>query len=240
MRGVNKYIVVLLSAVFAFGAIIVGMKYSSSKIPKDTTTSSSAVEKTTNLSVNDLFLDQNHVFLGEDITDSYIDKVKETVDQGNQEEVALLNSAIQRWTIQKALNQLFTAPALIGSRVVESPTLAEGVTEADKQQVVASVDSSGITDEFATTVKEILGATTSTSGSGNLSGDSAVAQERLSHLVVDGVVMPDFTLESYNNARDAIAALPMGEERTELAAQLKLVENAMDQMGVQYTPLPAY
>ncbi|WP_314063056.1 hypothetical protein [uncultured Vagococcus sp.] len=238
MRGVNKYIVVLLSAIFAMGAIVIGMKYSSSKIPKDTTATSSVAEKPTSLSVNDLFLDQNHVFLGEDITDSYIDKVKETMDQGNQEDLGLLNSAIQKWNIQKALNQLFTTPALVGSRVTDNPTMAEGVTEADKQQVIASVASSGLTDEFATTVKNILG-TTSSSGSVE-TGGSAVAKERLSLLVIDGAVTSDFTLESYNNARDAIAALPMGEERTELAAQLKLVENAMDQMGVQYTPLPAY
>lgn len=240
MRGVNKYIVVLLSAIFAIGAIVIGMKYSSSKIPKDTTVSSGLVENSTTLTVNDLFLDQNHVFLAEDITDSYIDKVKETVDESDSEALNLLNTAIQKWSIQKALNQLFTAPALIGSRIVADPIFADGVTTADKQGVSDAVASSGMADEFTAAVQSILGgSTTSTSGSGT--GTSAVARERLSLLVVNGVVTSDFTLETYNNARDAVAALPIGDDRTELAAELKLVENAMTQMGVLFEPLePAY
>lgn len=238
MRGVNKYIVVLLSAFFAVGAIVIGMKYSSSKIPKDTTANSSVVEKPTNLSVNDLFLDQSHVFLAEDITDSYIDKVKETTDAENTDELTLLNSAIQKWAIQKRLNQLFTTPALVGSRVVESPVLADGVTAADKQEVVASVDSSGITDEFATTVKKILGGNgTSTSGG---MGDSAVASEKLNRLFTSpGAVNPNLQIDDYDSARDEIASLPAGADRDSLVAQLRVVENTLTAWGSSFTPLPA-
>lgn len=239
MRGVNKYIVVLLSALFAVGAIVIGMKYSSSKIPKDTTANSSAVEKPTNLSVNDLFLDQSHVFLAEDITDSYIDKVKEMTAADNTEALTLLNSAIQKWTIQKQLNQLFTTPALIGSRVVESPTLAEGVTSADKQLVIASVDSSGITDDFAVTVKNILGSDgTSTTGSG--AGDNTVAAEKVNRLFTSpGVVNPNIQIDDYDSARDEIASLPAGSERDSLVAQLRVVENTLTAWGSNFTPLPA-
>lgn len=239
MRGPNKYIVVLLSAIFAIGAIMIGMKYSSSKIPKDTTVSSGVVDNSTRLTVNDLFQDQSQVFLAEDITDSYIVKVKETIDESNTEELNLLNIAVEKWAIQKQLNQLFTAPALIGSQIAETPTLVTGVTEADKQKVLTALSSSGLTDGFATAVQSILSSGTSSSSVGT--GDGAVARELLSHLVVDGAIQPDFTLETYNNARDAVAVLPLGDERKELAAQIKLVETAMTQMGVTFEPLePAY
>ena len=258
MRGFNKYLLLVLAAAFAVGSILIGMKYSANKQSPVTTTETMASNKdknTVNQSVSSLFLNKDHVFLSENISDELVNQVEGSLNHNDADDVSLFEVAKVKWSIQKHLNDLFEQPALVGSKVTANAHYKEDVSASDKETVKEELSQSGISDEFANKVAVILnstygtGSTTSTSSSegGKTSGNLSLlnpsesdtfevgrAKEQLSHVVHNGEVVSGFTMEGYQHAKEAIATVPAGEVKDVMVSQLKLVETAMDNMGISY------
>lgn len=234
MRGANKYVIVLISAVFAIGAIFAGMIYSKAKLPKEDAaaeTSTSSNEETTKVvTIEDLFYDSTHVFLAEKVSDDLIENVKESVSD-DQGQLNLLNNAITKWNVQKRLNVLFEEPVLKGNKVNEKAKEVATVTQADKDLVLTEVIASGINDGFALAVQSVLGRTATSGSAGAGTADVQEAQRKLQVVVNEGQVVEGFSLEGYIAARDAINRLTDGTEKTKLLAGLKLVEDVLVSMG---------
>lgn len=263
MRGFNKYLLLILAAAFAVGSILIGMKYSANKQSPATTTETITAKTnknkdSANKSVSGLFLNQDHVFLKEDISDELITQAEGTLNKNDADEVKLFETAKVKWEIQKSLNNLFEQPALVGGTVTANAHYKQGVSASDKEAVSQKLSQSGISDEFANKVAVILnstygaGSTNSTSSTSSSEGthtntdlslltpsesdtfEVSRAKEQLSHVVHNGEVVSGFTMEGYQNAKEAIAVVPAGEVKDVMVSQLKLVETAMDNMGITY------
>ena len=255
MGRLKKYLMVVVAAAFALVSIGIGLKYSEARQPKENVAmtatgqeESGEPKKKKGLTGEALFLDDTHVFLAEDITDAYLEVVRKGVD-GDEAQIKLVDQAKAKWAIQKALNQLYSKPVLVGSRHITDATLAEGTSEAAKQEVANALSASGINDDFAKLVTEILGkkGTASEHGS-STTGNSTVslapnaadssevqaAKEQLAHVVENGAVIPGFTMDGYLNAKRAISSVPEGEMKQALLSQLAIVETAMTNMGISY------
>ena len=261
MRGFNKYLLLILAAAFAVGSILIGMKYSANKQSPAATTETvtkSKNQQAANKSVDGLFLNQDHVFLSEDISDELISQVETTVKKEDAADVSLFEAAKVKWDIQKSLNDLFEQPALVGSTVTANVHYKDSVSASDKETVSDKLSQSGISDEFANKVAVILNstygtgstsATTTTSSSEGAKKNTDLsllnpsesdsfevshAKEQLSHVVHNGEVVSGFTMEGYQNAKEAVAVVPVGKVKDLMTSQLKLVETAMDNMGISY------
>lgn len=254
MRGINKYLMVGLALLFAVGSIVIGMNYSSRRITQADTkkvvkeTKQTKAKKSPQKEADVLFFDQEHIFLAEDITDTYVDVVASKIDQKDQDEVALFEEGKLKWSIQKALNELFTEPVLVGDRVTEA-SYKDTTTEEKKTAVATMLTGSGLNDEFATTVSKILGQegkvaevdqedkkVDATLVAPNLDDSPEIqnAKTQLAYVVQNGEVVSGFTMEGYDLAKSAIAAVPAGDVKQALVEQLRLVETAMTNMGISY------
>lgn len=243
MKIQKKYVVVLLSAVFAVASIIAGVQYSRSraaKIDKEVSvTENNGGGKSTKAQVSDLYLNENFIYLAKDIDDDMLAQAKETIGDDEQARI-LYDQAQEKWGVLKGLKQLFKTAPLKGDKVDEAAKIKAEVTNQDVVTVRKMTDSLP-NDEFKTTVTNILSNvnvqdtnSTNTSSSSQEQVNSAEvtsAQQQLQTVYMNGALVENPSLVNYYAARTAINALPDSSEKDALVAELIAAYEALIALG---------
>lgn len=264
MKGNGKYLILLFSFVFSVSVTVLGWQHSKNqqKIVDNEVLAASEKEFTSTDqdatdALNALYLDDEHIYLAQSISDSTIDLATEKVNSLSDGSVknnllGNLTDVNKRWTLIKATNQLFDMPVISGNTVNSSVKLKSSTTKTDIDSVQTQINNSGINDEFTNSVKSIISlandeyedasveATSSSTIATNSSSSSEdselnkTAQSAIDKLVKNGTVVTEFTMDDYKNAKNTIDMLPSGEAKDEFLEKLALVQKRMSDMGLDY------
>lgn len=262
MKGNGKYLILLFSFVFSVSVTVLGWQHSKNQqkiVDNEVLAASEKKVSTTDQgatdAVNALYLDDNHIYLSQSISDSTIDLASEKVNslsEGNVKNNLLgnLTDVKKRWSLIKAANQLFDMPVISGDTVNSSVKVKSSISSSDIDSVQTQIDSSGINDSFTNSLDTVLdlayddiGDITNelTSSSSSLTNSSSedteltrTAQTAIDKLIKNGTVVSDFTMDDYRTAKTAIDALPSGDAKDGFLEKLALVQKRMSDMGLDY------
>ncbi|MGX7031186.1 hypothetical protein [Vagococcus zengguangii] len=252
----KSFLILLLSAIFALGSIVIGVKYSKDQTEKLTANlvgetisteknkTNEKQTKTTNentdnkLSAEDLYLNDKHVYLAKKISDKKISEVKKVV-KDSEEQLMLVENAKTKWAALKEVNNLFNDNVLKGDKVTEA-SFKDETNETDIERVRNIIEETLSDDAFKTTLLAILSGeevsvavetneqTDSESVAIEPGTDEAYAESLVAVLVGEEGVRPsmEFTYEDYTNASAVVDGLAEGEAKDYLRAQLARVLEA--------------
>ncbi|MGX6962052.1 hypothetical protein [Vagococcus xieshaowenii] len=234
----KSLLVLVLSAIFAFASIAVGLKYSkdqseklnanvAGEIAPEKKESNQKKDKT-KVSADVLYLDSDSVYLSKKISDKQISEVKKAV-KGSDEQTKLVETAKSKWAALKEVNNLFKETVLNGDEVTNA-TMKDEIKEEDIQRVINIIEETLPDDAFKTTLLAILNGDEVSTDSVSIEeeSDDGYAKSLVEVLVTDDGVRDSstFTYDDYANAVNEVQNLSDGEEKTYLYSQLDKVLNA--------------
>lgn len=240
MNKGNKLIWLLLSIVFAVGAIVFGSMYDNKK--KDDLVKEVGVSdtKTGKMTLSSLYFDKSKIYLAKGTTKQQISSMEKTAK--SKEDKAMVEDLNHKVDVQTRLNQLFEEPVLVGNKFKEDVPLNKDSSKEELDSLVSDVSElnkkeNPFYESVLTYLSNANGKSSSGSGSSSASGKAGSAekaQEFIDEIIVDGAVRSDFTLEQYHNAKNAVDSLPAGSDKTDLMKQIEQIETALTNMGISY------
>lgn len=242
MKKNRKILWLLISFVFAIGAIVLGKWYEQSfsqnaRQEKNQHEAAQGNLEGPSVDVRTLFDKDDIIYLAEDISESKISKVESALKEANDKDsMSQLNDAKTRYENQKQFNSLFEKPVLKGKTFSKDGQLKQATTDNDVQRVLNEIAKADSKDAFYTGMTSYINSVRSSSPkqSSDSSASGVSANQALQAIVVDEQVQDGFTMEQYVVARDAVRALPEGEEKNQLIGELEKVQTALTNMGIQY------
>lgn len=259
-----KYLAVLLSGIFAFGSVVSGSIYAKKRNQEVVSTAVVADQKTektkepaavTNASSSDIlkkvYLTDSHDFLQPDLTADQLTTARsgadQIIDQAEREEIEkLINIAGMKLAILNDVNALYASPVLKGDEIDSHAKLKDGKTAADVEDMKKKVEEESNGDAFYQKILAILGSHPEVEGTASPQASTeqdaaadhpenvANARQLVETIVKDGKMNPDFTMEQYEQARDAVKSLPEGPQKQELSKDIETIQNALKNMGIAY------
>lgn len=251
-----KYLAVILSGVFAVGSVFIGSVYAKKRnqeivssavvaSPKSDQTKRPVANSNSHPSdiLKKVYLNDQNVFLLPGLTADQLSVARNEAEKiedltVREETEALINAAGAKLTILNDLNALYSTPVLNGDAVDNNAVLKEDKSQNDVEELKKRVEDESNDDAFYHKVLEILGSHPEVSGgtvqNTNQSADAANARRLIEVIVKDGKIHSDFTMEQYEQARNAVKSLPDGSEKEELMKDIRIIQSALKNMGVSY------
>lgn len=231
----KKNLVLLFSVLFGLLTTSIGWISFNQKIKKN-----EVVDTRRNLDFNkqleQLFTSGNHLFLAENIKKEKIRTLqKELKHTSDLSQKKLVMIAAKKFNLQNRLNQLFDSPVVVGENVNSQAKIKDSVNENDVAQLKIELLNSESQDEWNRLLLKALDLASNQITKKNPDNAAIeVAQSAVDVIFQNGTVVQGFTMDEYLKAKNAVTLLPDGEEKRRLQEKIKIIQKAMDNMGVSY------
>ncbi|MFC0233345.1 cell division site-positioning protein MapZ family protein [Vagococcus entomophilus] len=231
----KKNLVLLFSIIFALLTTSIGWIGFNQKVKKN-----EVVDTHRSLDFNkkleQLFTSRKHLFLAENVKKESIRTLqKEMKHTSDLNQKKLVVTAAKKLNLQNRLNQLFDVPIVVGEKLNSQAKIKNNVNENNVAQLKNELLNSESQDEWNKLLLKALDVAFSQVT--KKKPDTAtieVAQSAVAAIVQNDSVVQGFTMDEYLKAKNAVALLSDGEEKKSLQEKIKIVQKAMDSMGVSY------
>lgn len=236
----SRIFILLFAVLFAVGSVFFGYQYNKTRekeYSKEDEKKELTTKESTQTSLKDkidmLYVTDEKDFLTEKAVIGDLSQLEKEVSDSKQTEVKeYMKETLDKQKVTMALNDLFVTPALTNNQFDPQAELKPDVEQTSINQV-GNWTNTQDEDLFYSGIHNYL------SERGLLQDDlnqvsATQVQEWVNMIMSDGVVVNDFTLEQYDQIRNAIAALPVGQDKELLTQDLIKLQESLDLMGVSY------
>ena len=241
------FLLLIISIVFAVSSIFAGWTYAEKRdqstlsgkekigTTQKKTSNTKKNQPVENVTIEDLFSDEDHIYLNEQLTSEMLKAAKKQLPEEQQ---TLVDQANAKFNVLQTVAKLFNETPLKGASLNDNAKMMDDVSEEEIKSILELINGlpqDGFSDDLKKIVTNEEEIEEVDSQSWDMTqGDVAYAAQMLDNVVKDGKVISGFTMEAYQNARTAIDALPEGSDKKAMKKELKKVEDAMTSMGIPF------